>query len=152
MKNLAIAAALLAGAVALWLGVNRVASFYGGLGSHRGEQRNQGDATAHVVGCTRHGPVSVDGFGYWWHCRATVVRVGHGTAGGDLGPSVAGPSDVGHDIAVRFDCNNDDRDCNYRSQWWGALVAVIVDGAAFLAVLVGFVLLYDVVKPKTDAR
>lgn len=100
------------GAVAVWLAVNTAVSLYGGLGSHRGEQRDQRDTTAHVVSCSRRGPISTDGIGFWWHCRATVARAGGGTAGIVLGPSVAGPSDVGRDIAVRSDCDNDGGDCD----------------------------------------
>ena len=28
---------------------------------------------ARVAGCTRSGPVSIHGFGYWWTCQADVA-------------------------------------------------------------------------------
>ena len=151
-RNLAVAAALLAGAVALWLAVNTGVSLYGGLGDHSGEQRVQSDTTAHVVGCVRRGPISTDGIGFWWRCRAGVPRPGGGTAETVLGPSVAGPSDLGHDIAIRSDCDTSGGDCNYgndRSPWWGdllKLVAVVFYGGGGIAVLIGFGFLYDAVR------
>ena len=152
-KNLVTGLALVAGAVALWLTVNTAVSLYGGLGDHSGERRVQSGITAHILGCTRHGPVSTDGIGFWWRCHAVVPRAGGGTAETVLGPSVAGPSDVGKDIAVRSDCDNDGGDCNYgndRSQLWGDLIkiiAVVFYGAGFIAGLIGLAFLHDAVRP-----
>jgi len=151
-KSLAIAAALLGGAFVLWVAVNTAASAYGGLGSHRNERRVQSSITAHVLSCTRRGPISLDGAGYWWHCRATVPLAGGGTAEAVLGPSVAYLSDVGHDITVQSDCDNNGGDCNYGNddpQWLGGLIqiaGVVVYGGGAIVALIGLGFLYDAVR------
>jgi len=151
-KSLAIAAAFLGGAFVLWVAVNTAASAYGGLGSHRFERRVQSSTTAHVLSCARRGPISLDGVGYWWHCRATVPRAGGGTAETVLGPSVAHPSDVGHDITVRSDCDNNDGNCNYGNDnppWVGGFIqiaGIIVYAGGAIAVLISLGFLYDAVR------
>ncbi|MEU8083163.1 DUF6346 domain-containing protein [Micromonospora sp. NPDC049101] len=60
-----------AGLVASMLALDTVRSCYPGVGVFKFTPALQPvEATVHE--CRRVGPVSGDGFGYWWHCAVTV--------------------------------------------------------------------------------
>ncbi|MEU4528791.1 DUF6346 domain-containing protein [Micromonospora ureilytica] len=71
LTQFATVVALAAGLVASTLALDTVWSFYPGVGVFKSTPAQQpAEATVHE--CRRVGPVSGDGFGYWWHCAVTV--------------------------------------------------------------------------------
>ena len=115
---------LLLGAVALWLVVATAGSLYGGTGGSGKAGARQRDVTAVVHSCHRHGPVSLDGLGYWWTCRASV-----GATPVELRDSVATGADVGHDVRVHELCTGRNHTaCSYGrivAGGWGLLIRVL---------------------------
>lgn len=65
------AVAAVAAIVVTTLVCDTVASFYPGTGVVKSSPAER-PAEATVRDCRRVGPVSGDGFGYWWHCEVTI--------------------------------------------------------------------------------
>jgi len=115
---------LLLGAVVLWLVVATAGSLYGGTATSDKAGSRERDVTAVVQSCHRQGPVGVNGFGYWWTCRA---RVGATTV--ELRHSVATGADIGHSVPVHESCTGRNHStCSYGrvvAGAWGVLIRVL---------------------------
>ncbi|MFC8619749.1 DUF6346 domain-containing protein [Micromonospora purpureochromogenes] len=86
-------------------------------------------ATATVRQCERAGPVSGNGFGYWWECDVAVRMRDGRTVETAVGHSVVTPDDQGRRVDFReacFGANN--TKCHYgRPTWllWGIAVSIL---------------------------
>jgi hypothetical protein len=120
-------------------------------------------AVAEVGTCRRLGPLSVDGFGYWWECAVTVRvedgRVIHTV----VDRSILTPTDAGRKVDFREACKRGQlTDCSYGrpvGRGWKALVGaliliewMVVGLCAFLVLVLlvravlgrqGYIALYD---------
>jgi hypothetical protein len=88
-------------------------------------------AVAQVGACQRLGPVSADGFGYWWKCRVTA-RVADGrTVETVVDRSTVTPADAGRMVAFREACKGGGLTrCSYGRPvgrgWKAALGALLI--------------------------
>jgi hypothetical protein len=95
-------------------------------------------AVAAVGACRRLGPISVDGFGYWWKCRVTV-RVADGrTVDTVVDHSIVTPADAGRTVDFREACKGGGLTrCSYGRPvgrgWKAALGALIIVESSVLA-------------------
>jgi hypothetical protein len=133
---------LLAGGV-VWLIFATANSTYAGTGVTKALPHEKA-ATARASACWRSGPISSQGFGYWWTCRA-VVRVADGrVVNTTVTHSILAPSDIGHQVEFREACFGDNNTrCSYgrpTALFWGILVRIsrIVQDA--VAVAFGFLI------------
>lgn len=114
----ALAAAL------LWFAFATVSSAYGGTGRSSSASSRERNVTAVVQSCHRQGPISLNGFGYWWTCRAAV-----GAATVELRHSVATQQDVGRSVPVHELCANTNyTDCKYGridTVGWGGVIQAL---------------------------
>ena len=55
---------------------------------------------ARVADCRREGPLSLNGFGYWWRCEADVVWDGGGRQRVTVRIGQLSPDDAGKDVPV----------------------------------------------------
>jgi hypothetical protein len=101
-------------------------------------------AVARVGACERLGPVSKDGFGYWWQCHATVRVAGGRVIATVVDRSILTPADVGHAVEFREACKIERKQrsgCSYGRPsgrgWKVALAALALIERALLA-LCGF--------------
>jgi len=95
--------------VILWFAVATAGSFIGGTGRSKTLHSQARDVTATVQSCYRQGPVSLNGLGYWWTCRAMVDG-----ATVELRHSAARKADVGHSVRVHELCKGENHtDCKY---------------------------------------
>jgi hypothetical protein len=99
---------------------------------------------AEVGACRRLGPVSADGFGYWWKCQVTV-RVADGrVVNTTVDHSIVTPADAGRPVDFRESCKRGGTTgCSYgrpTGRGWkvavGALVLVEWCVLAFCAFMV----------------
>lgn len=122
--------------LAVLLGLTTLQSLYKGTGAgYLGPAERV--ATAQVGSCQRLGPVSVDGFGYWWKCQVRV-RVSDGRVVETVvDRSIVNPSEVGRTVDFREACKNGaTTGCSY-----GRPVGTAVKAAVGALVLVGWSLL-----------
>lgn len=100
-----LAAAVVVAAVAVFLLLLFTTVFSLNKGTRTGYLSPQERAAVAQVGaCQRLGPVSVDGFGYWWKCRVTV-RVADGrTVETVVDRSIVTPADAGRMVDFREAC------------------------------------------------
>lgn len=137
--------------VVVWIVLSLLFATAGSL--HRGTGVNspsdpERPAVARVESCTRVGPVSSDGFGFYDDCRVTVSvegRVVNTTVRG----SVVTSADVGRDVDFRESCadkGKDLDDCKYGRAvgWgWGVLLTLLTMlRVALTLVLIAGVLIY----------
>jgi hypothetical protein len=137
--------------VVVWIILSLLFATAGSL--HRGTGVNsvsdpERPAVARVDSCTRVGPVSADGFGFYDGCRVTVTvegRVVHTTVRG----SVVTSADIGRDVEFRESCadkGKDLDDCRYGRAvgWpWGVLLSLLTMLRVVLTlVLIAGVLIY----------
>jgi hypothetical protein len=126
--------ALLAGLVFLgalvvvWLAFATVLNLYKGDAAWR-LSSPQTKATGTVQSCTRVGPISGDGFGFWWHCRVRVTTEDGRVVDVPLGHSVVGPADAGQPVDLREYCSlPDHHGCSYgrpAGGWWPGLRKIL---------------------------
>lgn len=102
-------------------------------------------AVAQVGDCHRLGPVSWDGFGYWWKCRVSV-RVANGRVVHTVVyRSIVTPADRGRPVEFREACKGGTTRCSYGRPvargWKVALAAMgliewcLLAACAFMALL-----------------
>lgn len=101
-------------------------SFYQGTGSvHLGPPERP--AVAEVDECHRLGPISADGFGYWWECQVVVRTADGRVMEVPISRSIVTPDDIGQEVEFREACWGDNNTkCAYGrpvSIWWGLLAA-----------------------------
>src|SRR5689334_742521 len=77
-----------------WLALLTVGNLYHGTGVVK-TVPHETPAVAQVGACRRVGPVSPDGFGYWWHCDAVVTTAAGRFVRTTVGRSILTPSDAG---------------------------------------------------------
>ncbi|HEX7996095.1 MAG TPA: DUF6346 domain-containing protein, partial [Streptosporangiaceae bacterium] len=65
-------------------------------------------AVARVASCERAGPVSPDGFGYWWRCHARVQVADGRMINTVVDRSTLTPADKGHAVEFREACKIDE--------------------------------------------
>lgn len=123
-----VAVMLMAGWAVAGFAFATVQSLYHGTGVIRSVPKER-PAVAHVEECRRAGPVSVNGFGYWWECRA-VVQVDDGRVVETLvRRSIVTQDDVGKNVEFREACfGKDNTDCSYGRpvhRAWGTAVAML---------------------------
>lgn len=70
-------------------------------------------AVARVNDCRRLGPVSVDGFGFWWKCQVTVQVTDGRVVGTVVDRSIVTPADTGRGVELREACKHRTTDCTY---------------------------------------
>ena len=70
-------------------------------------------AVAQVGDCRRLGPVSVDGFGYWWECQVAVRTSDGRTVHTVVDRSIVTPADAGRDVEFRQACKHGTTGCSY---------------------------------------
>jgi hypothetical protein len=121
-------------------------------------------AVAQVGDCHRLGPVSRDGFGYWWKCQVSV-RVANGRVVHTVvDRSIVTPADRGRQVEFREACKSGTTECSYGRPvavargWRAALAAMgiiewcLLAFCAFMALILlvravagprGFERLYD---------
>ncbi|MEU3452435.1 DUF6346 domain-containing protein [Micromonospora sp. NPDC006766] len=128
LRELLTGIAVLAAMIVVNLLLTTLAAFYPGTGVVKPSPREQ-PATATVRQCEQAGPVSSNGFGYWWECDVTVrMRDGRAVETA-VGHSVVTPDDRGRPVEFReacFGANN--TECHYgRPTWllWGIAVSVV---------------------------
>ena len=118
----------LAAAVVSYLIFATVTSFYPGTGVYR-PSTTERQVTAVVEHCEHKGPVSVDGFGYWWQCSIRGTVEGGRTVHATVTRSILGPADVGRQVHLREACGaSPGSGCRYGravSPIWGALVKAV---------------------------
>ena len=93
---------------------------------------------ASVSTCSRVGPVSVHGFGYWWNCDVVVALADGRAVETRVDASIVTPADRGHPVRIVEVCDEaGHRECVY-SRDGSALVGygVLVLGLVFRIVLV----------------
>lgn len=71
LRELAVGILIAVTAAVLALGTRTAESAYNGTGLGFGENRENGSATPDE--CRKTGPLSLNGFGYWWSCSARVT-------------------------------------------------------------------------------
>jgi hypothetical protein len=92
-------------AIAIFLGLATVGSL------HKGEAPpitwvSEVAGTASVGACERSGPVSGQGFGYWWTCEVTVRLDDGRTVRVAIDHSVVSPADRGQPVPIVERCSN----------------------------------------------
>ncbi len=101
---------------------------------------------AQVGDCHRLGPVSRDGFGYWWKCQVSV-RVANGRVVHTVvDNSIVTPADRGRQIEFREACKGGTTKCSYgrlvARGWKAALGAMNLIEGCLLAFIAFMALLY----------
>jgi hypothetical protein len=95
--------------------------------------------------CVRTGPLSANGFGYWWLCQVTVQTAGRSVTVA-LGKSMASPTDTGRTVELYEACTKNGESCSYGlrvGRGWGIAVAVLQVLHRFIGLLLFvFVLRY----------
>lgn len=109
---------------------------------------------ASVGACTRVGPVSWYGFGYWWDCHVQVSLPEGRQVDARVGPSVVTPADRGHPVEVVEVCAaSGHRDCAYKRKgsvlvelgvralgivfWISLVIGLLLGGIRILRALLG---------------
>ncbi|MET7752685.1 DUF6346 domain-containing protein [Micromonospora sp. NPDC005367] len=112
LGQLAVAVLLALGWVVTGFAFATVESLYRGTGEISSIKERP--AVAQVGECRRAGPVSVNGFGYWWECQV-VVRTDDGrVVEAVVRHSIVTPRDAGNDVEFREACSgSDNADCIY---------------------------------------
>jgi hypothetical protein len=109
-------------------GLATVQSLYPGTGAAFPAAKER-PAIGHVGECRRAGPVSVNGFGYWWECRVLIRTDDGREVRTVLRHSIVAPSDAGRDVDLRETCSGDDNtDCRYgrpADRTWGVAMAFL---------------------------
>ena len=116
-------------------------------------------AVAQVGDCHRLGPVSRDGFGYWWKCRVSV-RVANGRVVHTVvDRSIVTPADRGRQVEFREACKRDTITCSYGrpvARGWKVALGVmnLIEGCllAFCAFIALLWLVGAVVGPRGFER
>jgi hypothetical protein len=87
-------------------------------------------AAAEVKTCRRLGPVSIDGFGYWWECAVTVRVEGGRVADTVVDRSIVTPADAGRTVEFRESCRGGGFDrCSYgrpAARGWKAAIGALI--------------------------
>ncbi|RAO27169.1 hypothetical protein PSN13_06085 [Micromonospora saelicesensis] len=152
LTQFAVVVALAAGTVGWTLALDTVASFYPGTGMVRSTPSER-PAKATVNDCRKVGPVSADGFGYWWHCAVTVRTSDGREVRTVVRHSTVTPGDRSRPVEFREVCHGKgNTDCRYgRPAWriWAlalAALGIVRRGVVLLLLMcVGFYLLRTVV-------
>ncbi|MFI5490850.1 DUF6346 domain-containing protein [Micromonospora echinaurantiaca] len=148
LRELLTGVAVLAAMMVINLLLTTLVAFYPGTGVVKSSPREQ-PATATVRQCQRAGPVSTNGFGYWWECNVTVRMTDGRTVETTVNHSVVTPDDQGRPVEFREACfgANNTR-CHYgRPTWllWGigvSILGMVRSAITILALIaVGFSLL-----------
>ncbi|NUT20965.1 MAG: hypothetical protein HOV77_17430 [Hamadaea sp.] len=102
-------------------------------------------ATAEVGTCEQRGPVSDNGFGFWWKCDVTVRAEDGRVVRTTVDRSIVTPADAGKPVEFREACKSGTTDCSYgrpAGRGWtlllgvvGLLQWVILAGLALFAVI-----------------
>jgi hypothetical protein len=127
----------------LWAFCATAQSFYGGTGAVRSEPPEQ-HVTASVRACTRKGPVSWDGAGYWWTCEVVLPVADGMTTTASLRHSIATGADVGRSVRIREVCSDgDSADCHYGrdvNRAWAIPIALVnvIERLFGAALVIGF--------------
>ncbi|WP_410661311.1 DUF6346 domain-containing protein [Amycolatopsis sp. lyj-112] len=105
-----------------------------------------GESSAVIKSCDRRGPVSSEGFGYFWECDAEVAVNGHSVGTVKFDPDELTPADAAERVGVQRSGDSWRRDVShpYRLLHVAGLAIVAVDFIVALAALVpllGLVLL-----------
>ncbi|WTE89625.1 DUF6346 domain-containing protein [Micromonospora zamorensis] len=112
------AVAAVAAIVVTTLVCDTVASFYPGTGVVKSSPAER-PAEATVRDCRRVGPVSGDGFGYWWHCEVTIRTHDGREVDTVVKHSIVTPDDRGKPVEFREACyEKDNADCRYGRPAW----------------------------------
>ncbi|WFE61009.1 DUF6346 domain-containing protein [Micromonospora sp. WMMD712] len=118
------AAALLLANAVVTLGLTTALSHYHGESTPTWSSPMHG--RARTLACQQHGPVSLDGFGYWWTCGAEVTMADGRVIVVALGASMLTPDDQGKTVDLVERCSSSDRhECVY-TRPGGGLVAVLI--------------------------
>ena len=126
------------------LATTTVHSFYPGTGSGRFGPPER-TAVAEVGSCRRLGPVSVDGFGYWWQCEVTVRVEDDRVVTAVVDRSVVSPVDRGRKIPFREACRGGGvTDCSYGrpvARGWKAVMGAfkLVEGMVLALIVFAIV-------------
>ncbi|MFG1871698.1 DUF6346 domain-containing protein [Micromonospora arborensis] len=128
MTQFAVVVALAAGLVDSTLVLDTVTSFYPGVGVFKSIPAQQpAEATVHE--CRRVGPVSGDGFGFWWHCAVTVQTRDGREVRTVVRHSTVTPTDRGRPVEFREVCHGKgNTECRYgRPAWriWAFALALL---------------------------
>ncbi|WP_353890595.1 DUF6346 domain-containing protein [Micromonospora sp. WMMA1363] len=123
-----------------------VNSLYPGSGSVRPLGPTERSVQAVIQECSRVGPVSHHGIGYWWVCQVSVQRDG-AQIQASVDRSIAGPQDVGTVITLREACGERELgNCSYGrpvAEIWSFLYGVLwLLGRALAVVLLAMVAIY----------
>ncbi|RSN14902.1 hypothetical protein DMC63_24675 [Streptomyces sp. WAC 05977] len=96
------------------------------------------DASAVIETCDRRGPVSSEGFGYFWECDAEVTVNGHSIGVVKFDPDELTPADGTNVVGVQRNGEHWQRDVAhpYRLLHVAGLVILVVDFLAVLAALI----------------
>jgi hypothetical protein len=132
----------------LWLGGTSLHSLYHGTGELYVGRATDTKAVAYTQHCTRVGPVSVDGFGYWWDCSAAVNTADGRWADITTHGSMLTAADIGRKTNMIESCGTSDhRDCTYgrpiawdRAFTFGLALFAIVERGAEIIFGVAFIL------------
>ncbi|RSM82266.1 hypothetical protein DL991_05100 [Amycolatopsis sp. WAC 01375] len=97
-----------------------------------------GDASAVIKTCERRGPVSSEGFGYFWECDAEVTVNGHSLGAIRFDPDELTPADGTNVVGVQRSGDHWQRDVAhpYRLLHVAGLVILMIDFFAVLAALI----------------
>jgi Family of unknown function (DUF6346) len=125
LDALALAALLAVAWTVVGFSLSTLHSLYPGTGvatAHPPER----PAVGEVGECRRAGPVSVNGFGYWWECQVRIRAADGRQAQTVLRHSIVSPDDAGQPVELREACYGaDNTDCRYGrpvSRGWGVAV------------------------------
>ncbi|MGW3784326.1 DUF6346 domain-containing protein [Micromonospora chokoriensis] len=128
LTQFAVVVAFAVGLVGATLVLDTVASFYPGTGVVKSTPA-QRPAEATVNDCRRVGPVSGDGFGFWWHCAVTVRTDDGREVRTVVRHSTVTPDDRGEPVEFREVCHGKgNTDCRYgRPAWriWALALAAL---------------------------
>ncbi|MEU8420707.1 DUF6346 domain-containing protein [Micromonospora sp. NPDC048835] len=115
--------------VVIFLGIVTLVSFFPGSGT---VYQGPGERPVSVVvgECEQIGPISKNGFGYWWECNAIVTAADGAARQARLERSIVTPEDRGQPVELREGCRDKSglTDCGYGrpvNEWFEVGVLLI---------------------------
>ncbi|MEU8391217.1 DUF6346 domain-containing protein [Micromonospora sp. NPDC048843] len=114
LRSVGVAALLALGGLVVFLGIMTVISHFPGTGA---VYKGPGERSVRVVvgTCQQLGPISKQGFGYWWECDAAVTGAGGAVRKTRIERSIVTPEDQGRSLVLREGCRDREgfTDCSY---------------------------------------
>jgi hypothetical protein len=111
---------------------------------------------AEVGTCRRLGPVSVDGFGYWWKCQVTVRAADGRVVRASVDRSIMTPADRGRPVELREACEGGGATgCSYGrpvARGWKVAVGALVFIQWCVLAFIGFAVVMVLIRATLGRR